>query len=126
MSSPVFVIEGHDIDLYPDAEGAAREIEAYDAARLEYIGADGTVYNATVEGPEWGPVTLNPTPDNRLPDLIRLLRAEAEDRGLALPPETPDDPEAIWGALLAAQQAQRDERRSRRRWWRGRATDSDG
>ena len=25
----VFVIDGHDIDLYPDAEGAAREIEGY-------------------------------------------------------------------------------------------------
>ena len=57
MGVAVFVIDGHDIDLYPDAEDAAREIEGYDAASLDYFGADGTVYMATVEGPEWGPVT---------------------------------------------------------------------
>lgn len=113
----VFVIDGHDIDLYPDAEGAAREIEGYDAKNLDYIGTDGTVYAATIEGPEWGPVTLHPMQDNRLDELVRLLRTEAEDRGLSLPPETPDDPEAIWEAVLAAQQEQRERRRSRRRWW---------
>lgn len=48
----VFVFEGHDIDLYPDAETAAREIEGYDAGALEYSGADGTIYTASVEGPE--------------------------------------------------------------------------
>ena len=118
----MFVVDGHDIELYPDAEGAAREIEGYDAMSLDYLGADGTVYKATVEGPEWGPITLHRTQDNRLDDLIRLLRAEAEDRGLSLPPGTPDDPEAIWGALLAAQQEQREgARRSRRPWWKRRA-----
>ena len=121
MRVAVFVIDGHDIDLYPDAEGAAREVEGYDAMRLDYFGADGTVYTATVEGPEWGPVTLHPTQDNRLADLVRLLRAEAEGRGLSLPPGIPDDPEAIWGALLAAQQEQQDTRHSRRRWLKRRA-----
>jgi len=121
MREAVFVIDGHDIELYPDAVGAAREIEGYGATTLGYFGADGTVYVATVEGPEWGPVTLHRTDDNRLDDLIRLLRAEAEYRGLALPPETPDDPEAIWGALLAAQQDQQESRRFRRRWWKHRA-----
>jgi hypothetical protein len=121
MRVAVFVVDGHDIDRYPDAEGAAREIEGYDAMSLDYFGGDGTVYMATVEGPEWGPVALHPTQDNRLDDLVRLLRTEAEDRGLSLPPETPDDPEAIWGALLAAQQEQQGRRRSRRRRWKRRA-----
>ena len=119
----VFVVDGHAIDLYPDAEGAAREIEGYDAISLDYFGGDGTVYMATVEGPELGPVTLHPTQVNRLDDLVRLLRTEAEDRGLSLPAETPDDPEAIWGALLAAQQEQQGRRRTRRRWWKRRAKD---
>src|SRR6187549_2815380 len=35
MRVAVFV-DGHDIDLYPDAEGAAREIEGYDAMSLDY------------------------------------------------------------------------------------------
>ena len=114
----VFVIDGHDIDLYPDAEGAAREIEGYNAKSLEYFGADGTVYRATVEGPEWGAVTLHRTDINRLDELILLLRDEAESRGLSLPPGTPDEPEAIWGALLVAQQEHLVKRRSeRRRWW---------
>jgi hypothetical protein len=43
----VFVIDGHDIELYPDAEGAAWEIEGHDATNLDYFGADGTVYRAT-------------------------------------------------------------------------------
>jgi hypothetical protein len=110
----VFVIDGHDIDLYPDAEGAAREIEGYDAENLDYFGADGNVYRATVEGPKWGPVTLHRTDDNRLDELIRLLRSEADSRGLSLPPETPNDPETIWGALLVAQQKQLALHRSRR------------
>jgi hypothetical protein len=104
MRVAVFVVDGHDIELYPDAEGAARVIEGYDAMGLDYYGADGTVYKATVEGPEWGPVTLHRTQDNRLDDLVMLLRTEAEDRGLSLPPGTPDDPETIWGALVAARQ----------------------
>ena len=123
MRVAVFVIDGHDIDLYPDAERGAREIEGYDAASLDYFGADGTVYVPTIEGPEWGPVTLHRTQDNRLHDLLQLLRAEAEDRGLSLPPETPDDPETIWGALLAAQHERQGRRRSRNRWWKRRATE---
>jgi len=105
----VFVVDGHDIDLYPDAEAAALEVEAYDATSLDYLGADGTVYKATVEGPKWGPVRLHPTEENRLAYLVQLLRAEAQQRGVPLAPETPDDPATIWSALLAAQQG-------RRRW----------
>jgi hypothetical protein len=117
----VFVIEGHDIDMYPDAEGAAREIEGYDALRLDYFGADGTVYRASVEGPEWGPVTLHRAEENRFADLVRLLRSEAENRGLSLPTNLPDDPETIWGALLTAQEEQIALLRSQRRpWWRRR------
>jgi hypothetical protein len=109
----VFVVDGYDIDLYPDAEAAAREIEGYGAASLSYLGADGTVYEATVEGPEWGPVRLHQTDENRLQDLVRLLRAEAARRALSLPPGLPDDPEVIWSAVLAAQEARR---RPRRTW----------
>ncbi len=79
MGAAAFVVDGHDIDLYPDAEGAARAIEGYDATSLEYFGADGTVYAATVEGPEWGPVTLLGTQENRLAYLSNLLRSEAAD-----------------------------------------------
>jgi hypothetical protein len=118
----VVVIDGHNIDLYPDAEGAAREIEVYDAKQLDYLGADGTVYEATVEGHEWGTVTLHRTQNNRLDDLVRLLRSEAEDRGLSLASDIPADPEAIWGAVLAAQREQQVRSRSqRRRWWKRRA-----
>jgi hypothetical protein len=114
----VFVVDGHDIELYPDAEGAAREIEGYDAQTSDYFGADGTVYRATVEGPEWGPVTLHRTDANRLDELIRLLRDEAEYRGLSLPPGTPDDPEAVWSELLAAEQEHLAKGRSEpSRWW---------
>ena len=114
----VFVIDGHDIELYPDAASAAREIEGYDADRLDYFGADGSVYEATVEGPEWGPVTLHRTHDNRLDELIRLLRSEADFRGLSMPSGIPEDPEAIWSSLLVAQQEQLAMRRSERRpWW---------
>lgn len=60
----VFVVDGHDIDLYPNAGEAAREIEGYDAHALDYVGADGTVFEAIVDGPEWGPVTLHRTQDN--------------------------------------------------------------
>jgi hypothetical protein len=116
---PVFVIDGHDIDLYPDAERAAREIEGYDAQTLDYVGADGIVYKATVDGLEWGPVTLHRTRENRLGDLIQLLRSEAAARGLSLPPDVPDDPHAIWTALLAMQDEQLAQRRAKRRpWWR--------
>lgn len=99
----VFVIDGHDIDLCPDAASAAQSVEGYDAHSLHYFGADGTVYVATVEGPEWGRIMLHRTEDNRLLNLVRLLRAEALYRGVPLPPETPDDPEAIWAALQAPQ-----------------------
>jgi hypothetical protein len=111
----VFVVDGHDVELYPDVEAAALDVEGYDATDLDYLGADGTVYEATVEGREWGPVPLHRTQENRLEDLVRLLRAEAEARGLALPPETPDDPEAIWGAVLAAQEERRRPRRRSRK-----------
>ena len=74
----MFVVEGHDIDLYPDAESAAVQVESYNAMSLDYFGADGTVYKATVEGPQWGPVTLHRTQENRLNDVIRLLRTEAQ------------------------------------------------
>lgn len=121
MRVAVFVVDGHDIDLYPDAEGAAREIEGYDAMGLDYFGADGTVYKATVDGPEWGPVSLHRTQDIRLDDLVRLLRAEAAYRGLPLPPGHPDDPEAIWKAVLAAQQARR---RPRRAWLKRRSKEA--
>lgn len=97
------MIDGHDIERYPDSESAAQEIEGYDANDLTYLGADGTVYVATVEGPEWGSVTLRPTSDNRLDDLVRLLRAEAEHRGVSLPIRTTDEPEAIWDVVLVAQ-----------------------
>lgn len=110
----VFVIDGHDIELCPDVDSAAEQIEGYDAMRLEYFGTDGTVYAATVQGAEWGPVTLHATERNRLGDLIRLLRAEALHRGLSLPSTTPDDPAAIWDALNDAQRHQREEQRSRR------------
>jgi len=114
MGVAVFVVDGHDIELYADAEAAALEVEGYDAMDFNYLGADGTVYEATVEGPEWGPVRLHPTQENRLGYLVQLLRTEVEQRGLPLPPETPDAPEAIWEALLAIQ---RERRRPRRRWW---------
>jgi hypothetical protein len=93
MRAAVFVVDGHDIELYPDAETAALDVEGYDATDLEYLGADGTVYEATVEGAEWGPVRLHRTQESRLEDLIRLLRTEAESRGVSLPPDSPDDPE---------------------------------
>lgn len=121
MSAAVFVIDGHDIDAYPDAEGAAREIEGYDALSLAYFGADGTVYEATVEGPDWGPVTLHATQEKRLDDLVRLLRNEALHRGLSLPPAIPDDPDAIWLALISGQQEQPESRRPGRQWWKRRA-----
>ena len=113
MGVAVFVMDGHDIELYPDAEAAALDVEGYDAMEFNYLGADGTVFRATVEGPEWGPVRLDPTRENRLAHWVKLLRAEAQYRGLPLPPETPDAPEAIWAALLAVQ----GERRRPRRWW---------
>src|SRR4051812_34947787 len=106
--------------MYPDAESAALEVEGYDAHALGYLGADGTVYKATAEGPGWGPVTLHPTQENRLSDLVRLLRAEADHRHLTLPPETPDESEAIWDALLAAQGKKLARRRSEQGRWRQR------
>jgi len=77
MRVAVFVVDGHDIELYPDAEAAALDVEGYDATDLDYLGADGTVYEATVEGPEWGPVRLHRTRENRLEHLVRLLRTAA-------------------------------------------------
>lgn len=99
------------------------QIEGYDAAHMEYFGVDGTVYRASVEGPEWGPVTLHPTEENRREALINLLRSEADDRGLGLPADTPDDPDAIWGALLARQQQEREMRQPHHLWEKWRATE---
>jgi hypothetical protein len=104
MVVAVFVIDGHDIELYPDAATAASEVEGYDAFDLEYLGADGTVYRAAVDGPDWGPVTLHRTDESRVADLILLLRSEAAFRGFALPPDMPDDPEAIWLAIRSAEE----------------------
>lgn len=112
---PVFVIEDHDIELYPDAESAAAEIEGYDAPQLEFIGADGTLYEAVVDGPEWGPVSLRDTGRNVLPDLTRRLRTEATARSLTLPAEIRDEPTAIWQVVLDAELAQR---KPRRQWWK--------
>lgn len=120
-SVAVFVIDGHDIELHADAISAAAEIEGYDAKSLEYIGADGTVYVVTVEGPEWGPVALHPGQSNRLDELLHVLRREAEARGVSLAPEVPDDPEAIWAAVLAGQAMQ--SKATRRRPWTRTHTD---
>lgn len=117
MGVAVFVVDGHDIDLFPDADAVALKVEGYDAMSAQYLGADGTVYTATVKGPQWGSVRLLRTQENRLDDLVHLLRAEAEYRGLRLPPETPGVPEAIWGALLSAQGHRSGSRQGRRRWW---------
>lgn len=76
----MFVIEGHDIELYPDAVSAAAHVEGYDAPILDFIGTDGTVYEAVVEGPEWGPVSLHDSGRNDLTELVNLLRAEATFR----------------------------------------------
>lgn len=110
---PVFVIDGRDIELYPDAESAAAEVEGHDAIQLEFIGADGTVYEGVVEGPEWGPVSLRDTGRNGLPDLTRRLRAEAAARSVTLSAEVRDEPTAIWQVVLDAELAQR---KPRRRW----------
>jgi hypothetical protein len=107
---PVFVMEGHDIVLYPSAEEAADSVEGFDAFDLEYFGTDGTVYTATVEGPAWGPVTLHPA-ENRLDELVARLRAEASSRRLPLPEGLPDDPQQIWDAVIAGERE-----RPRRRW----------
>lgn len=101
----VFVMDDHDIELYPDAESAAAAIEGYDAANLAYWGADGTIFKARVEGPQWGPVTLHTTSENRVVELVELLRAEASDRAISLPAGLPDDPEAIWSAICIAQRS---------------------
>lgn len=70
----IYVIEGHDISFYPSAEDAVANVEGYDAAVYDYLGTDGSVWRATVEGPAWGPVTLHPTSETR-PDLVAQLRA---------------------------------------------------
>ena len=68
------MIEGHDISFYPSAEEAAAQVEGYDAGICDYLGVDGSVWRATVEGPAWGPVTLHRTSETR-PDLVAQLRA---------------------------------------------------
>jgi hypothetical protein len=108
---PVFVIDGHDIELYPDGASAAAEIEGYDAPNLGFIGGDGTVYEAFVEGPEWGPFNLRDTERNGLPDLVKVLRAEAGARSVSLSADFPDKPTVIRQVVLDAQLAQRTPRR---------------
>ena len=68
MGEAVFVVDGHDIDLYPDTESVTLALEGY-AVDLDFVGADGTVYEASVEVPEWGRLRLNPTRENRLEGL---------------------------------------------------------
>ncbi len=34
----IYVIDGHDVTLYPSPEDAAADIEGYDAAYLNYLG----------------------------------------------------------------------------------------
>lgn len=41
---PVIVIDGHDIELYPDEASAVVEIEGFYADDVVVLGADGTVY----------------------------------------------------------------------------------
>lgn len=110
---PVFVIDGHDIELYPDAASAATEAEGYDAPTLDFIGADGTVYEAGIEGPEWGPASLHDSGRNHLTEPVDLLRAEATLRAVSLPGDLPDEPTAIWEVVMEAQRARRT---PRRRW----------
>ena len=74
IAPAIYVIEGHDITLYPSPEDAAATIEGFDAADLDYLGIDGSVWRATVEGPEWGPVSLHRAEESR-PDLVARLRA---------------------------------------------------
>lgn len=97
------MIDGRDIELYPDISAAALEIEGYEVAVYECLGTDGSEYEAILEGPEWGPVSLRPTGLNRLPHLIGLLRAEADYRALVLPLDLVDEPTAIWAAIVAAE-----------------------
>jgi hypothetical protein len=70
----IYVIDGGDIRLFANPVDAAASIEGYDAADLDYLGTDGSVWQASVEGPEWGPVTLHRTADSR-PDLVTRLEA---------------------------------------------------
>lgn len=114
-SCPVFVVEGHDIELYPDPASAAAHVEGYDAPTLDFIGADGTVYEAVVEGPEWGPVALRDSGRNDLTELVALLRTVATFRSVALPADLPDERTAIWEIILEHQHARRT---PRRRWWK--------
>jgi hypothetical protein len=70
----IYVIDGYDIRPFASPEDAAADIEGYDAADQDYLGADGSVWRATVEGPKWGPVTLHRTSDRR-PDLVARVAA---------------------------------------------------
>jgi len=70
----IYVIEGRDVSFYPSAVEAAANVEGYDAAVCDYVGTDGSIWRAIVEGPAWGPVTLHPTSETR-PDLVAQLRA---------------------------------------------------
>lgn len=86
---------------FESAETAALGVEGYDAHDLDYFGGDGTVYRATVGPPRWGPVTLHPTTETRLDDLIGRLRRLAEWHEMVLPSDLPSDPGRIWDYIGA-------------------------
>src|SRR5437868_6582991 len=88
--------------------GAAAHVEGYDAADLNYFGSDGTVYRATVEGRQWGPITLHPTPEKRLADLIAGLRRFAASAGAALQADLPNDPQQLWAYIGADAERRRN------------------
>ena len=97
-------MDPHDISYsfrFESPRAAAASVEGYDAHDLEYFGADGTVYRATVEGPKWGTVTLHPTPETRLDELLARLGQLAEWQGTALPFDLPRDPEQVWARIHA-------------------------
>ena len=97
-------MDPHDISYsfrFESLAAAAASVEGYDAHDLEYFGADGIVYRATVQGPEWGPVTLHPTRENRLDELLARLGRLAEWQGTVLPSDLPRDPEQVWVRIHA-------------------------
>jgi hypothetical protein len=113
----VFGLDGYDVDRYDSADDAVRRVEGQDVVRLEWIGADGMVYEPRSGAPAWGAATLHPTDERRLDELISRLRAAAAASGVQLPEGVPDDPEALWTALVEAWTAGRS---GRRRGWFGR------
>lgn len=86
----------------------------YDVDVYDVIAADGTVYRATLDGPEWGTVSLVPTTINQLDQLIHLLRAEAAARHVTIPQDA-TTPDTIWRTVLAAEDRARSSTRSWKR-----------